>query len=217
MRRAAVVLALIAAIVAGCGLDPSPSPSSSAVATRSAAAPAATPTASAAPATSAASAGGSGSPPVAADAALITSVLGGSQAGLTFAYDEETTSQVLADPGIRKDASALAIGLYTVTGQQPIEDYAIVNVLRLRDPGTADDNWFRSYRDSYDDSACAQAGGVTRHAEAQMSSHTVFIGSCAGGAFTYHLRTKTGDLVVSITGVGPGRLGERLAAAVTDP
>jgi hypothetical protein len=208
-----VALGAALAVLAGCGLDPSPPPSS----VPPTASPAVATTPSSTPSAPTPPTGPSDALPIAADPGLINSVLGTSVAGLTFRYDADTTAQVMADPGVRKDASALGIGLYTVTGQTPVEDFAIVSVLRLRDPASADDEWFRSYRDSYDESACAQAGGVARHSQTEIQTHTVFIGSCAGGAFTYHLRTMTGDLVVSITGVGPGRIGERLAGEVTDP
>jgi hypothetical protein len=49
-----------------------------------------------------------------------------------------------------------------------------------------------------------------------MNGRTVFIGGCAGGAFTYHVRLD-GGIVVSLTAVGPARLGERLAADVGVP
>ena len=212
--RLLVVAAAVAlpALLAGCALDPSPPPSQSQRPLPSASTQVATPTP-----TEPLNGPSVPNPGIASDPGLVASVLGTEQPGLTFQYDAETTDRTGADPALRRDASALAIGLYTVTGQSPVEDYAIVSVLRMRYPATANDDWFRSYRDSYDGSACAQAGGVARHAQTELGTHTVFIGSCAGGAFTYHLRTKAEDIVVSITGVGPGRLGEKLAAAVTDP
>jgi len=218
MRRSGLAVVAVpvalAVFVTACGLDPSPLPSIS----PGAASPSSTLRGSVAPTASPPPSGTTASFPAAAsDASLIAAVLGPDQPGLAFQYDAETTGRVAADPGLARDATALGIGLYTVTGQSPVADYAIVSVLRLRDPATADDDWFRTYRDSYDASACAAAGGVARHAQAEIGTHTVFIGSCAGGAFTYHLRTKTQDLVVSITAVGPERLGEKLAAAVTDP
>ena len=42
----------------------------------------------------------------------------------------------------------------------------------------------------------------------------MFIGTCAGGAFTYHVLLPAHGAVVSITGVGPGRLGERIAGDI---
>ena len=139
--------------------------------------------------------------------------MGDAAGGLTFQYDTETTTRVAADPDLALNAVGLAIGLYTVPNQQPIVDFAIVSVVHLRD-ASVDDAWFRSYRDSYDTAACAQAGGVERHAESTMGANHVFIGSCAGGAFTYHVRLASQPIVVSITAAGPARLGERLAGSV---
>jgi hypothetical protein len=140
-------------------------------------------------------------------------VIGGSSDGLNFVFDPDTTARVAADPDLARSAVAVAIGLYTVTGQQPVQDFAIVSVVQLRDPSVGDD-WFRSYRDSYDEAACAQAGGVDRHSEATIGTNRVFIGGCGGGAFTYHVRLETRGIVVSITAAGPARLGERLAGDV---
>jgi hypothetical protein len=139
--------------------------------------------------------------------------MGDAAGGLTFQYDTETTTRVAADPDLALNAVGLAIGLYTIPNQQPIVDFAIVSVVHLRD-ATVDDAWFRSYRDSYDTAACAQAGGVERHAESTIGANHVFIGSCAGGAFTYHVRLAAQPIVVSITAAGPARLGERLAGSV---
>ena len=146
------------------------------------------------------------------DPSLFAAIGGDSKTGLDFRYDPDTTAAVAADPGLAKDAVGLAIGLYTVHGQEPVVDYAVASVLRLRNP-SANEEWFRSYRDSYDTSACAKAGGVARHAQTPMNGWTVFIGGCAGGAFTYHVRLDEG-IVVSLTAVGPARLGDRLSADV---
>ena len=164
---------------------------------------------------------GSGSPApsqvasgaTAADPSLFAIVGADATKGLTFQYDGETTARVAADPGLARDASALAIGLYTVTGQAPASDYAIVSVVRLRDPHP-DEVWFRAYRDSYDTSACAQAGGVARHAQTNIGGRTVFVAGCTGGAFAYHVFVPAHGAVVSITAVGPGRLGDRIAGAI---
>ncbi|HET7474230.1 MAG TPA: hypothetical protein VFJ71_13985 [Candidatus Limnocylindrales bacterium] len=205
-RLAGFVVGAVA-VSAACGSPVSPAPSSAAPASRPVTiAPsrsASGPTASASDVAASA----------AADPDLFTVIPIQPADGLTFQYDPDTTGRVAADKGLAKDASALAIGLYTVTGQQPVADYAITSIVKLRDP-LANEDWFRAYRDSYDASACAQAGGVVRHAEAPIAGRQVFIGSCAGGAFTYHLRLDAQGLVISITGVGPGRLGERVAGLV---
>mgnify|MGYP000111894364 CR=1 FL=1 len=160
--------------------------------------------------------------PVAAEPSLLDLLpLGGD--GLILTYDPDTTTRIAADPGLVADASALAVGLATLgraAGRTagPLDDIAVVSVVRLRDP-RADAEWFRDWRDTYDAAACAQAGGVARHAESAINGRTVFIGSCTGGAFTYHARTDDGAAVISITSVGPAWIGEtvlrRLAPAAT--
>jgi hypothetical protein len=96
----------------------------------------------------------------------------------------------------------------------PGADLAVVSVIRLRDPSVGE-GWFRDWRDSYDGAACANAGGVARRAETEIAGRTVFIGSCAGGAFTYHVRLENTPIVISLTSIGPGRLGETVMAGLT--
>lgn len=143
--------------------------------------------------------------------------------GLILTYDPDTTARIAADPGLAADASGLAVGLATLgraAGRTagPLDDLAVVSVARLRDPA-ASEEWFRDWRDTYDTAACAQAGGVARRAESTINGRTVFIGSCAGGAFTYHVRTDDGATVISITSIGARRVGEailrRLAPVAT--
>ena len=207
--RALVVLVVGSFVtLGGCG-GPAPSASSgpsappTAVVSRAPSAP----SASAGPSSSA-SAGSS----IESDPGLF-SFIGGDTGALTFRYDPETTDQVAADPGLAGNVSGLAIGLYTMPGQQPVADFAIVSVLRLRDPSVGPD-WFRLYRDTYDAAACARAGGIDRHSETTIWTNDVFIGACAGGAFTYHVRLEARGIVVSITAAGPARLGERIAGDV---
>ncbi len=164
-------------------------------------------------------AGGAGSPAVsgvvAVDQSLLSYVpIGGN--GLVLSIDPDTTAQVAADPALRANANGLIIAIYTIAAiassapsSEPGGDVAVVSVVRLRDP-SFDDAWFRDWRDSYDRSACANAGGVVRNAETDLATHHVFIGSCAGGSFTYHTRVAEGAIVISITAVGPSRLGETI-------
>jgi hypothetical protein len=129
---------------------------------------------------------------------------------VVLTYDPETTARVAGDPELAADVSGLAIGLLRLAGSRPdAPDLAIVNVARLRDPA-ADDAWFRSWRDSYDEAACAQAGGIARRAETDVDGRAVFVGSCAGGPFTYHVRIGDGRLVLSLTSIGPANLGRRV-------
>jgi len=151
-----------------------------------------------------------------ADPSLLSSVAA-TNAGLTLTYDAETTEGVLRDPTLGTDVAAVATGLAVAPGVSGGTDqFVIVNVVRLRD-AALDDSWFRDWRDSYDASACEPAGGVSGHAETKIGDRTVFIGSCAGGAFTYHVRLGDGGLVVSLTSVGPNRLGELLLRTTIAP
>ena len=134
------------------------------------------------------------------------------RAGLTLTYDGDSTAEVAADPTLAESVSALAIGLVVPGGVSasaaPGEDIAVVSVIRVRPVGRHEE-WFRSYRDSYDEAACANAGGVTRHAQTEIGATTVFVGSCAGGSFTYHGRVGD-DIVLSLTSIGPTHLGRTI-------
>ncbi len=134
-----------------------------------------------------------------------------SAAGATLTYDAQTTASVAADPSLEHDVSHLAIGLARPSGAAPDDqNLASVGVARLRDPATATADWFRNWRDTYDTAACAQAGGVVRHAQTQVSGLTAFVGSCANGVFTYHVLVAGGAIVVSITSLGPDDLGRKI-------
>jgi hypothetical protein len=198
---------LVVAMVAACGsVNPSPSGSPS-----RAAAP--TPVASSPPGPTTAP-GASASPAAAASASALADptlldIVPATAAGLALTYDPDTTAIVAADPAVARDASGIAVGLAMPAGLASPEELVIVNAVRLRDPSAGDD-WFRNWRDTYDTAACEQAGGVQGHAESPIQGRTVYIGSCTNGVFTYHVRLDDGAVVVSLTSIGPSRLGERL-------
>jgi hypothetical protein len=137
------------------------------------------------------------------------------EAGATLTFDPDTTASVASDPALAGDVSFLAIGLARPTGAAADDpNLAIVNVVRLRNPGvmtaTETEAWFRTWRDTYDEAACAQAGGVARHGETDVTGITVFTGACANGAFTYHARIGDGGIVLSLTSIGPADLGRSI-------
>ena len=127
--------------------------------------------------------------------------------------EPDTARDVARDPDLGANASGLMIATYVPVPESgsagPTDggDIAVVSVVRLRDP-SADDAWFRAWRESYDEAACANAGGVARNSQTDIAGRTVFIGGCAGGSFTYHTRVANGAIVVSITSIGPRRVGE---------
>ena len=205
MRRGVVALAsaVLAVVSAGCGPAPTASPSASSTGS-GAPSSAASPTGS--PAATASTSGSARA--VAADPNLLAFVPAEVDSiGVT--YDPATTAQVAADPTLARDAVGLAVGIAVVPEASASEDLAVVSVVRLRDPSVGED-WFRSWRDTSDTAACAPAGGVAGHAQATIGNRTVFIGSCAGGAFTYHVRLVPQGIVVSVTSLGVRRLGEKL-------
>ena len=130
--------------------------------------------------------------------------------GFPLTFDPTTSAELAASPDLAGDAEAIAIGLAIDPGTAGVEDFVIVNVVRLRDEVFSDE-WFRDWRDSYDAGACDAAGGIRGNAEAEIDGRTVFIGSCEGGVLTYHVRLDDADLVVSMHGLGPRRFGEQVA------
>jgi len=210
---AAVAIALVVVVVA-CGLSPTPPPSRSTAAATGSLAPAATAEGPSNPAGSAAPS--SASVPVGAVTEVDQGLLAFVPAevdGVPLTFDPDTSATLAADTSVAVDAAAIAVGLAVVPGASATEDLAIVNVVRLRDP-SHDDAWFRDWRDTYDQGACGQAGGVTGNAEATLGGAKVYIGSCAGGVLTYHTRIERVGLVVSVTALGSRRLGEKLMAGL---
>ena len=127
--------------------------------------------------------------------------------------DEESAAAI---ENLPTDVEALAIGLYIRPGSSTADDFAIVNVARLR-AGVFDEGWFRSWRDTYDRGACEVAGGVAPGStEAEIGGHATHIESCQGGVHLYHVHLSDPDRVVSITAAGEGRFGERVVAGLTE-
>ena len=127
--------------------------------------------------------------------------------------DDESAAAIENLPA---DVEALAIGLYIRPGSSVADDFAIVNVARLRS-GVFEEGWFRSWRDTYDRGACEVAGGVAPGStEAEIGGHATHIESCQGGVHLYHVHLADPDRVISITAAGEGRFGERVVAGLTE-
>lgn len=126
--------------------------------------------------------------------------------GLPVTSTPDAAADLATDPAIAAAAERVAFGVVV----DPGGELSVAAVVALR-PGVFGDDFWRDWRDSYDEGACAQAGGVVGRAEAQIAGRTVYIGSCGGGARTYHAYLPQRDVVVSVTAVGEDtRLGERL-------
>jgi hypothetical protein len=149
--------------------------------------------------------------PVAYDPSLLE-LLPARVDGIPLVGDPDAAAAMGEDPALVEDAEALAAA--TVVGDGG-DDFAVVAVVRF-EPGVLDDGYFRDWRDSYDDGACSQAGGVAGNAQAQLGGHAVYIGSCVGGLRTYHVWLPDRDVLVSVSALGERRLGERLTGEVDE-
>lgn len=147
----------------------------------------------------------SASSSVVIDQALLA-ILPATVDGIEVVESPEAEIAALAGPELEQVGSAMAAGIAVdaTTGQFV---YAIV--VRL-EPGAMNETVFRDWRDSYDEGACSQAGGVTGHAEAQIGGRTVYIGTCGGGLRTYHVWLDGPGILVSSSAAGDRRLGELL-------
>lgn len=114
------------------------------------------------------------------------------------------------DPGLVQTVERMA---QAVVIDPASGDFAYASVIVL-EPGVFDDAFYRSWRDSFDEGACSQAGGVTGHAQATIGGRTAYIGHCGGGVLTYHVRLDGRDAIVSVSSLGASKLGEQLLAGL---
>jgi hypothetical protein len=204
LRALLALLALATLATAACGpgpVSPTPSAGAASVAPLSTLGP---PSSEATDGPSAPLA--SGGDAVVVDPTLLA-VLPETVDGIVMVESPDGESAALKDANLTKVASAVASGLAidAATGE-----FVYVFVVRLM-PGALDDAGYRDWRDSYDEGACSQASGVAGHAETTIAGRTVYIGTCAGGVRTYHVRLDGSGILVSASAVGEQRrLGEKL-------
>jgi hypothetical protein len=204
--------AALAVCVAACGTAPVTSPTPVAATAATPPAPITSSPGTADPGAAAATAGGSGG--IEIDASLL-GVLPSQVDGVPLEPDAATAADVTGDPALARSASALGVAIAIAPGASATADLAVVWVVQLR-PGVFNDGFFRNWRDTYDEAACAAAGGVDGHAEAVIAGRDTRIGTCAGGVRTYHIHLARRDLLVSITAAGERRFGELVAAGLTE-
>jgi hypothetical protein len=135
--------------------------------------------------------------------------------GIAVVGDPGTAGSIATDPDLAAHASAIAVAYAISPGASVADDLAVISVVQLR-PSVFDPDFFRSWRDSYDAAACAAAGGVSGNAEAEFGARHGYIGSCTAGAHTYHVYLEGANVIVSITSVGPRRLGEQVVAGLRE-
>ena len=123
---------------------------------------------------------------------------------VAVASEPDSFAQAAADPDFVRNVESAVFAV--VPGAK---DLASGVVARLR-PGAYSDAMFRDWRDSYNEGACSQAGGVGGNAEAELGGRTVYIASCNGGLLVYHAYLPERGIIVSLFSVGDGRFGEQL-------
>jgi hypothetical protein len=128
--------------------------------------------------------------------------------GIPVVLEEQGFADAAAVPDFAANVEAAAYGL-VVDG----EDLGSAVVARL-DPGIYSEAFYRSWRDTYNEGACGQSGGVVGNAESQLGERTVYIGTCAGGLRTYHAWLEGRGVIVSAFSLGDRRFGELLMAGL---
>ena len=125
---------------------------------------------------------------------------------LTRTPEPDAFAELAADRGLATNVQSVAIAVYA--GQASL---VTASVARLR-PDVFGEAFLRDWRDSYDMAACAAAGGVSGHAQAEIGGHTTYITSCGGEVRAYHVHLDRPALLVSLFAVGADRdrLGEQL-------
>jgi hypothetical protein len=131
--------------------------------------------------------------------------------GLVLTSTPEINEEISADPQVAVIADRYAVG---VVNDPATQEIAVAMVVHLR-LTRFDETFFRSYRDSFDDAACAPAGGKTGNAQATIGGRDTFIGTCQSGAHTYHVHVAGRGVIVSVVAASAERkLGERLVEGV---
>ena len=136
-------------------------------------------------------------------------------AGVALTSDPGTAGDIASDPDLAASASAITVAFAIAPGASVGDDVAVASVVRLK-PGVFDAEFFRSWRDSYDEAACEAAGGTAGNAQAVIGGRATDIGTCAAGAHTYHVYLEASNVIVSVTSVGELRLGEQIVAGLRE-
>jgi hypothetical protein len=131
--------------------------------------------------------------------------------GLNRHTEASVDATIARDPGLAKIAVSFATALYAdpATGE-----FAYVSLVRPTQALPAEA--YRDYRDTFDEAACAQAGGRSGTATATFGGHKVEIGSCAGGVLTYHALLEDG-VILAVSALGERRLGEKVVLSLDNP
>jgi hypothetical protein len=202
MRRLVRSLAL-GLTVAACSPAATAAPSVSAPASTS---PAATTVVTVTASPSASPRGASPSPSAAAvvrDDSLVA-VLPPDIDGNPVTIEGASFAEAATDPAFAGNIASAAFAIVT----SPVD--LASGVVATPVAGRFGDAFFQSWRETYNEGACSQAGGVATNAETTLGGRTVYITTCAGGLTVYHAWVEERGVIVSLFSLGAGRYGERL-------
>ena len=131
--------------------------------------------------------------------------------GLERQTDPSVDTTIARDANLAMLARSFATALYI---DPKSGDFAYVSLVRLAQ--TLSEEAYRDYRDSFDEAACAQAGGRSGTAIATLGGRQVDIGTCAGGVTTYHTLLDDG-VILAVSALGQRKLGEKVLASLAPP
>ena len=203
--RFALASSTLVVALAGCNA----ATGATAPASASSASPVAVVPASPAPSSAPSASPGPSRPTVPIDPTLLA-ILPSTVAGQAITEIPEIEANLKTDPDLVANAAALAVGLGVNSGTG---DFAYVAVVELK-PMVFTNAWFVSWRQSYDESACSQSNGLAGTTNTTIGGMSVFVGTCNGGARTYHVHLTGPDRLVSITSVGSADYGEMVVAGL---
>jgi hypothetical protein len=92
-------------------------------------------------------------------------------------------------------------------------DLASGVVAHLR-PNVFSAAFFNDWRATYDEGACAQAGGIVAHAETTTGGRTIYVTTCVGSLRVYHAYVASREVIVSLFSVGTRLFGDQVMAAL---
>ena len=150
--------------------------------------------------------------PVVIDDTLL-SILPEAVASAPVQEDLDAAALAVNDPALDKIASGVDAGVAVDLGNGDLV-YALIVELK---PGAFGEELFRQWRDSYDEGACTQSGGVVGHAEAEIGGRQTFVTSCVLGMHTYHVWLRPQNVLISASAIGDGRFGEELLKGLRLP
>ncbi len=124
--------------------------------------------------------------------------------GIPVTAEDQAFAEAASDPAFRRNVARAAFPI--VVSGSDLASGVVAQLIGDR----YNEQFFRDWRDSYDDGACGQSGGVASNAETDLGGRTVYIGTCAGGLRTYHTWIESRGVIVSLFSIGESRFGERL-------